>query len=39
MRGVKIISKINDCNLNEILFVDDIEKNVINFNKIGIKEI
>ena len=35
----KIISKINDCNLNEILFVDDIEKNVINFNKIGIKAI
>ena len=35
----KIISKVNDCNLNEILFVDDIEKNVINFNKMGINAI
>lgn len=35
----KIISKVNGCNLNEILFVDDIEKNVINFNKIGINAI
>lgn len=35
----KIISKVNNCNLNEILFVDDIEKNVINFNKIGINAI
>lgn len=35
----KIISRVNDCNLNEILFVDDIEKNVINFNKVGINAI
>lgn len=35
--AVKIISKINNCNLNEVLFVDDIEENIINFNKIGIK--
>ena len=35
----KIISKINKCNLNEILFVDDIEKNVVNFNRIGINAI
>ena len=35
----KIISKVNGCNLNEILFVDDIEKNVINFNRIGINAI
>ena len=35
----KIISKVNDCNLNEILFVDDIKENVINFNKIGINAI
>lgn len=33
---VKIISKVNNCDLNEILFVDDIEENVINFNRIGI---
>jgi len=34
--AIKIISKINNCNLNEILFVDDIEENIVNFNKIGI---
>lgn len=34
--ATKIISKINNCNLNEVLFVDDIEKNIINFNRIGI---
>ena len=34
--AVKIISKVNNCNLNEILFVDDIEENIINFNKVGI---
>lgn len=34
--AVKIISKVNNCDLNEILFVDDIEENVINFNRIGI---
>lgn len=34
--AVKIISKANNCNLNEILFVDDIEENIINFNKVGI---
>lgn len=34
--AVKIISKFNNCNLNEILFVDDIEENIINFNGIGI---
>lgn len=32
----KIISKINNCNLNEILFIDDIVKNIKTFNKIGI---
>ena len=35
----KIISKVNNCNLNEILFVDDIEENIINFDKIGINAI
>ncbi len=34
--AVKIISKINNCNLNEVLFVDDIAKNIINFKKVGI---
>lgn len=34
--AVKIISKINNCNLNEVLFVDDIEENIINFKKVGI---
>lgn len=34
--AIKIISKINNCNLNEILFVDDIEENIINFKGIGI---
>ena len=37
--AAKIISKVNNCNLNEILFVDDIEENIINFNKIGINAI
>ena len=36
VNAAKIISKVNNCNLNEILFVDDIEENIINFNKIGI---
>lgn len=36
VEAVKIISKVNNCNLNEILFVDDIEENIINFNAIGI---
>lgn len=35
--ATKIISKINNCNLDEILFVDDMNDNVINFNKAGIK--
>ena len=34
--ATKIISKVNNCNLNEVLFVDDIEENIINFDKIGI---
>ena len=37
--AAKIISKVNNCNLNEVLFVDDIEENIINFNKIGINAI
>lgn len=34
--AVKVISKVNNCNLNEVLFVDDIEENIINFNNMGI---
>ena len=34
--AAKIISKVNNCNLNEVLFVDDIEENIINFNNVGI---
>ena len=33
--AAKIISKVNNCNLNEVLFVDDIEENIINFNNVG----
>lgn len=36
IEATKIIRKINGCNLNEILFVDDMKENVINFNKFGI---
>ena len=35
--AAKIISKINKCNLNEVLFVDDIEENIIGFKNVGIK--
>lgn len=34
--AAKIISKANNCNLNEVLFVDDMEENIINFDRIGI---
>lgn len=34
--AAKIISIMNNCNLDEILFVDDIEENIINFNNAGI---
>ena len=37
--AAKIISKVNNCNLNEILFVDEIKENIINFNKTGINAI
>ena len=36
IEAAKIISKINNCNLNEMLFVDDIKENIISFNKEGI---
>lgn len=34
--AVKIIQRINNCNLNEIMFVDDMKENVIRFNNMGI---
>lgn len=34
--AARIIQRINNCNLNEILFVDDIEDNIIRFNNMGI---
>ena len=34
--AVKIIKRINNCNLNEILFIDDIKENIIRFNNMGI---
>lgn len=36
IEATKIIRRINGCNLNEILFIDDMKENVINFNKAGI---
>lgn len=39
VEATKIISIINNCNLNEILFVDDIEENVIRFNGAGINSL
>lgn len=34
--AVRIISKVNKCNLNEVLFVDDIAENIVNFSNVGI---
>lgn len=34
--AVKIIAHINKCNLNEILFIDDIKDNIVRFNNIEI---
>ncbi len=39
INATKIIKKLNDCNLNEILFVDDMSENIINFNKFGINAV
>ena len=35
--AVKIISHINNCNLNEILFVDDIKENIVRLKNIGVQ--
>ena len=34
--AVKIIQRMNKCNLDEMLFVDDIEENIVMFNNMGI---
>ena len=34
--AVKIIKYINNCNSNEILFVDDVEENIIKLKDIGV---
>ena len=34
--AIKIIQRINNCSLEEILFVDDMEENVIKFKNLGI---
>ena len=34
--AIKVISKLNNCNLDEILFIDDMVDNVVRFNKMGI---
>lgn len=34
--AVKIIQKVNNCNLTEILFVDDIEYNMDKLNNLGV---
>ena len=34
--AVRMIQKINACDLKEILFIDDIKDNIIRFNNIGI---
>lgn len=37
VEAIKIISKLNRCNLNEILFVDDLEENITRFKDMGVK--
>ena len=36
VEAVKIIRKINNCNLDEMLFVDDLEENIVRFKNMGI---
>lgn len=36
VEAVKIIQKINNCKLDEILFVNDIKENIVRLNNIGI---
>ena len=37
--GIKIISKVNNCNIDEILFVEDLEDTINHLNNNGIKTI
>ena len=37
--GARIIAYINECDLNEILFVDDLEENIIRLNDAGINAV
>ena len=37
--GIKIISKINNCNLDEILFIDDLEDTVSYLKSNGVNTI
>ena len=37
--GIKIISKVNNCNLNEILFIEDLEKTVDYLKSNGVSSI
>ena len=39
LKGVKILQKINNCNLNEILFIDDKSDVVELLNQNGIKAV
>jgi len=34
--AVKIIKRINNCDFNEIIFIDDNKENIIRFNNMGI---
>ena len=36
IEAVKIIRRINNCNLDEMLFVDDLEENIVRFKNMGI---
>ena len=36
VEGIKVIRAINNCNLDEILFVDELEENIDRFKKLGI---
>ncbi|MDD3341688.1 MAG: HAD family hydrolase [Bacilli bacterium] len=35
--AIRIIQRINNCKLNEIIFIDDIKDNIIMFNNMGIQ--
>ena len=39
IKATKIIKNINNCNLDEVLFVDDMKENIVNFNNAGINAV